>query len=238
VVPGLNNIISFGASLAKNFMALRCAAEACRLYQGGNQWSAWSAYISFFRHVAKLDLDYSKWDCWEQLTLHSGWRFVHPEFCIICDRPEVLLVDEQNRPHCDTGPFCRWRDGSAVYSVHGVRVPADVIEDRSSITVARIQAETNAEVRRVMIDRYGPSRYATDSGAKEIQRDDYGRLLRTEVPGDEPIVLVEVVNSTAEPDGSFKNYQLRVPPGTKTAREGVAWSFGKTEAEYEPLVET
>jgi hypothetical protein len=49
---------------------------------------------------------------------------------------------------------------------------------------------------------------------------------------------VHVVNSTPEPDGTYNNYFLRVPPETKTAREGVAWTFGLTADEYDPLKET
>ena len=55
---------------------------------------------------------------------------------------------------------------------------------------------------------------------------------------DEPMVMVEVRNSTPEPDGSRKTYFLRVPPRTQTAREGVAWTFGLTADEYVPAVET
>lgn len=194
--------------------------------------------MSFFRHVAQLNIDWSKWDCWEQLSEHSGYRFVHEDFCIFCDRPELLLVDAENRPHNDTGPFCRWRDGCALYAVHGVRVPAWIIEAPQTITVAKIEAEPNAEVRRVMIDRYGPSRYMSDSGAKEMHRDDYGVLYRKEVPGDEPMVMVDLVNSTPEPDGSFKKYMIRVDPKVRTAREAVAWTFEKAEAEYEPAIQT
>ncbi len=50
--------------------------------------------------------------------------------------------------------------------------------------------------------------------------------------------MVEVVNSTPEPDGSHRTYWLRVPPSTRTAREGVAWTFGLDSAAYEPLVQT
>ena len=42
----------------------------------------------------------------------------------------------------------------------------------------------------------------------------------------------------AEPDGTFRRYWLRVPPNTRTAREGVAWTFGLTAEEYRPLVQT
>jgi hypothetical protein len=37
--------------------------------------------------------------------------------------------------------------------------------------------------------------------------------------------MLEVENSTPEPDGSHKPYFLRVPPEVRTARETLAWTF-------------
>ena len=50
--------------------------------------------------------------------------------------------------------------------------------------------------------------------------------------------MVEVVNSTPEPDGTWKTYFLRVPPTTTTATAAVAWTFGMAEAAYQPSRET
>ena len=50
--------------------------------------------------------------------------------------------------------------------------------------------------------------------------------------------MVRVRNSTPEPDGSHHTYFIAVPPDTKTAHEAVAWTFGLSESEYEPVVET
>ena len=201
---------------------LECVLAAWRMWQDGNQWSAWDSYLTFFRHVAHLPIDYSKYDAWETLALHSGPRIVHPEFCMISDRPTVLTVDNQHRPHGETGPFCRWSDGFALYSWHGTRIPAWIIERPAGITAEKIDAESNAEVRRVMISRYGSARYIQDSGAELVHSlpDNYyvrglqgARLFRKSRPGDTDIVMVAVKNSTPEPDGSVKDYFLRVEPG-------------------------
>jgi len=229
-----------------------CVSLAYRMWAGGNQWSGWVAFLSFFRHVAKLPIDYSKWQHWETLAERSGPRVLHADFAMISDRPEVLTVDAQRRPHSDTGPFCRWRDGSALYAVHGVRVPWDVIERPESITVARIEAEQNAEVRRVMVERYGLPRYIRDSGAERLHSDECGTLWRKEQPDDEPIVTVEVLNSTPEPDGSVRTYFLRCHPELRpmlggerlgeaqamTARNAVASTFGLRGSQYRPQRET
>jgi hypothetical protein len=230
---------------------LMCAEKAYRLWSGGNQWSGWVAFISFFRYIVRLPIDYSNWEPYEVLAA-AGPRVVHKDFCLIAERPSELHIDHMNRPHCDDGPFCRWRDGSALYAVHGVRVPAWVVEHPDRITVSKIESETNIEVRRVMIERYGHAKYLMDSGAREIHRDDFGVLYRKDVADDEPIVMVKVCNSTPESDGSYKDYFLRVNPELRplgldntmgepqplTAHNAVAITFGLRGDEYAPEVET
>jgi hypothetical protein len=125
-----------------------------------------------------------------------------------------------------------------VWSLHGVRVPQDVVEAPESLAPKRILTEPNAEVRRVMIERFGAERLMREGEAVKVQSDDFGTLWRLELPDDEPIVMVELVNSTAEPDGSFKNYWLRVPPQYRTARGAIAWTFGEERHRYAPAVQT
>lgn len=38
------------------------------------------------------------------------------------------------------------------------------------------------------------------------------RLIKREIPDDEPIVTLDVMNSSPEPDGSFRRYMLRIDP--------------------------
>ena len=219
--------------------AIQCASRSWYMWVGGNQWSSWVAFLSFFRHVVKLDLnEYEKFKFYEDACIHGGPRIMHQDFCMISDRPEILLVDEQNRPHCDTGPFCKWRDGFSLYAIHGVRVPQYVVETPALIEIKDIENENNLEVKRVMIDRYGSDRYMQDSGAQLVQSDRYGELYVKPIQGDETITMVKVINSTPEPDGTNKIYWLRVPPNTPTAHAGVAWSFGLDVDQYNPMKET
>jgi len=140
--------------------------------------------------------------------------------------------------HCEDGASLGYPDGFSVYAIHGVHVPRKVVLSPRSLTVEEIEAEGNVEVRRVMIERYGPERYLLDSGAEEIHRDDFGILYRKDFPEDQSLVMVKVVNATPEPDGSFKDYFLRVPPEMERARQAVAWTFGKGEHEYFPAQQT
>jgi hypothetical protein len=145
--------------LGVGLFGLKCVSYAWRFAQCGNQWSAYESFLSFFQDVVKLPIDYSKYQPWRNLAEHSGYRFVHADFCIICDRPEVLLVDEFNRPHCEDGPFCRYTDGFSMYAWHGIRVPQWIIESPELITVSDIDNESDQEIRRVMIEIKGMDWY-------------------------------------------------------------------------------
>jgi hypothetical protein len=211
---------------------VKCTALAYRLRQGGNQWAGWPAAAEWYREVAQLPIDWSVWMPWVTLAEHSGPRYVHDKFCVISDFPEVLKVDNANRPHCATGPFCRWRDGFALYAWHGIRVPAWIIEHPERVTIAGINAETNAEIRRVMIDRYGYERYLQESGAVEISADvdEGGEVMRLfTMPADDdtgrPMRCLLVANSTPDPDDSRRRYVIRVPPTCKDVWTARNWTF-------------
>ena len=73
---------------------------------------------------------------------------------------------------------------------------------------------------------YGQERFLTETNTVEVHRDDFGILYKKEFENDEPLMMVKVVNSTPEPDGSFKDYYIRVDPnaygGLKTAKAAVS----------------
>lgn len=165
-----------------------------------------------------------------------GWVTFFEEICIVCRKPTVYFEAE----HCDilggnisllhrmSGPAIDYgkNDKSNVYAIGGVVVDPYVVENPEKITVADIEKESNAEVRRVKIDQYGQSLYLQDSGAEVVSEDDFGTLYRKDLGNDEPLMMVKVVNSTQEPDGTFKDYFIRVDPnaygGLKTARQAIA----------------
>jgi len=168
----------------------------------------------------------------------AGWWWPYERVALVSERPAELYRDEAGRLDRGDGPALAYADGFALHAWRGMPVPDGFLTGLGGLTPERIRAEENAELRRVMLEHYGYDRYLADSGAEPLHRDETGVLWRILLPDDEPVVMVEVVNSTAEPDGTFRTYWLRVPPGTRTARAGVAWTFGLTEAEYRPQRET
>jgi hypothetical protein len=213
----------------------KCAAEAWRMYQGGNFWSGWTAFLSFFRHVAKLDIDYSKFDYWEKATIHGSWRIMHPEFCIVSDRPRVLKVDEQNRPHCETGPYCQWSDGMGLYAWHGVRIPEYWITHRHLLTAKDAISWENTEQRRAACEIVGWENILKELNAKTIQKDDdpqIGELLEVEIPDIGKEKFLRVVCGTG------RTFAMPVPPDMKTALQANAWTYGLDAKDYHPEIRT
>ncbi|MCC7372593.1 MAG: hypothetical protein IT306_29535 [Chloroflexi bacterium] len=177
------------------------------------------------------------------------WWWPHRDFIMVSERPHTIRTEQiaprgwgSHRLHSEDGPAVGW-EGWGVYAWHGVRVPAQVITAPHSLTVEQINAEPNAEVRRVMVERYGAERYLRASHAAQVHADTDGlghprTLWRLPQADDEPLVMVEVANSTPEPDGSRKRYMLRVPPSMRTCQEAVAWTFGVEPEQYRLAVET
>jgi hypothetical protein len=174
-----------------------------------------------------------------ELAQSAGWAQPCEKICWVSERPSALQRDDLGRLHSLTGPAIVYPDGWSIHAVHGVRVPREVVEDANWITVQRIEAEPNSEIRRVMVLKYGAARYLQESGAKLVNESKRGKLWRKDRKGDNPLVMVEVQNSTPEPDGSRKTYFQRVPPHIKTAAAAVAWRFGfETVRDYRPAIET
>jgi hypothetical protein len=212
----------------------------------GQHDAAWIAFYNFFREVCGLREQTERLEGLRLICQNAGWFLPHAKICWISERPSVLKRDDRGRLHCEDGPAVGYPDRWCIYAWHGVRVSQQVIERPQELTVAQIQKEENAEVRRVMIDRYGQARYLLDAGAKKIAEDEFGELYNVEVPGDEPLVMIKVLNSTPEPDGSSKPYFLRVHPQLRpmlggseigapqklTPLNAVASTFGLTGKEY------
>ena len=204
------------------------------------------AFYNYFFEVLSLKSQTEKLFGLWNLAESGGWALPHANICWVSERHNILERDERGQLHNLVGPACAYPDGWAIYAVHGVRVPSFIIEKPQKITTKTIDAEPNAEIRRVMIDRYkngqeinGAAAYIRDTGGTRLDHDEsFGTLWKRDVSNDEPIVMLQVINSTREKDGSFKHYWLRVPPTITKAHEAAAWTFNMPAKDYAPQIET
>jgi hypothetical protein len=123
----------------------------------------------------------------------------------------------------------RWR---------GVAVSERIAFHPETLTVEEILSESNAEVRRVMLERVGFEWFFDRAGTEVLDQDrDPGgerRLLRVPLPGDEPLVCLSVYCPS-----TGRRYVLRVPPAIASCRQAAAWMAGFDDPDdYRPVIET
>lgn len=166
----------------------------------------------------------------------AGWIVPHEHVCWISGRPSILRTDAQGRLHCCDGPALRYADGWCAYAWKGVEVPAWTIEHPERITAGRIRDTFDPVLRNSMIEIMTPQRFIESGAVARVAEDETGILWRKFWSFRGVTIgswsAVEVVNGTAESDGSRKHYFLRVPSRMRSAREAVAWTYGMTAEQY------
>jgi len=98
----------------------------------------------------------------------------------------------------------------------------------------------NLELRRAIIEKVGYAHFEKNASVISITNKGTSKeriLLIVNVPNDENIVFIKVLDGTIK--GDIRNtYYIRVPPNMKNADEAVAWTFGMSKNEYQPSEET
>jgi hypothetical protein len=208
------------------------------------------AFYDYAREVLGLAEDTKTmaglWEC----ARSFGWWAPYENVAVIQEKPRVIRLDNRGRLHRHDGKAVEYSDGWGLYAWHGTIIPlkqAKIIDNPQEITLQDVDHEKNAEIRRVMIERRGAEWYVRESKAEVLDRcpPDHkvvglrdARLLRRPLEDDEPIVMLDLLNSTREPDGSTKRYMQRVPPTMKTCLEAHAWLNSKRTAKYQPVAES
>ena len=190
-------------------------------YFGGNLWCWYASLSSYMREVLAVETEHGA--AWEELCQSVCYWWALRGFALASDRPTELHRDDQGRLHNETGPSIAWSDGFALYHLHGVGVPSWIVTNPERITVATIDAEGNAEVRRLMTERFpgGVSEYLHQTGAKVVDFDQVevvrgsGRMM--------PRALLRDRHSNQfleGTDGSTdRSYFMSVDPNASTCKE-------------------
>lgn len=208
---------------------LRCGA--------GTLLAAWCAYVSFLRDVVGWHHERLKlFSHDEALTRSCGWLWMHPEVCVIGDRPRELHIDTEGRPHSEHGPAIRWADGWRLYAWRGTRVPSQWIEHPESLNPQQALRWPNIEQRRAACEFLGWERILAELRGLTIDADgdpEIGELIEVSVPdiGRARFLRVRC--------GTGRSFALPVPLSVATAIEANAWTYGFDSREFtKPEVRT
>ena len=216
----------------------------------GQHDSHWLAFYDFFRLACHMKDEVSPLLGHMKVAQNAGWWLPCREVCFISERPNRLELDAERRLHSTTGPALQFPDGFGVYVVHGVRVPAQVVEAPETLDPSSILKERNAEVQRVMLSMFGEAKFINAVAAQPIAADRFGAIFRIHFPEsrDEDLWKVRVTDPS-----TGRVYWLGFDPNAyhrdtrKYPQAAVAstWRYGPDNVlvfehwqDYEPEVET
>jgi hypothetical protein len=195
-------------------------------------WAAASDALWAYRSPTHVKLLVNPWSVLREAFAAGTFLFrIHYGIHVIL-RPRAWL-DPERRLHHDDGPAVFCPDGTGLYFWHGVRVPSEVVLSPEKLQPKRILSEANAEIRRVMLERYGMDRLVREVG-EVIHMSREGVLYELRVPEErEARVMVEV-----QCPSSGRKYFLRVPPHIRRVHEAIAWTFSLRSPAYWPVQES
>ena len=209
-----------------------------RWTDGGNLWVWRKVRLGFFREVAQLPIDWTKWIPYEEAARHAGPRFHRANFAIVSDRSTAFCQDDRNRLHCEDGPALAWRDGIKLYYWHGTKVSQCLIEDPESYSREEIMAEPNSEVVRALAERMGWDAFLERVGATVVDRgvDEHTELAYELLAldhkfGDKQPKLLRM-QSPVEHDGSQPRYAETIPSEIATWQAARAWKFPRPDGSW------
>ena len=164
-----------------------------------------------------------------------GWWAPYKNTVIFQDRPELIKFDEEKRLHCENGPAIKYRDGFSVYSWHGVRIPQEWVENKSTLTAKTALTWENVEQRRAACEIVGWAKILRELNAKTIDNNPnpfVGELIEVDLPdiGKEKFLRVKC--------GTEREFALPVPPEMQRASQAQAWLNWTTEDMYLPQLRT
>ena len=119
--------------------------------------------------------------------------------------------------HCEDGPVIEYADGVKIYVIEGHVLNEQIVMAPETLTLEQIDKEENAETKRIMINRYGVSKYMLETEAKQIDVD------QLNLEGSSMRTLMEDKHGNRwliGTDGSTgRVYHMSVPNNVSTCRE-------------------
>ncbi len=169
--------------------------------------------------------------------------------------PPVRYLEEDDRLHSTGGSAVEWPDGTKLFCLRGVPIPSLLYKKWQSgkLKPQALLQERNQSVMSVLLEQMDLAELLTADGvvAQVLDHDERWGTLRTLSWGPNAsfgrvmMTVVEVVNRSPEPDGSFRHYWLQVDtncrpilkvgfgqPQALTALNAVASTFAMTGEKY------
>lgn len=157
------------------------------------------------------------------LALNAWWTWFGEKLALCCEAPVVQRRDERSRLHAEDGPAVVFGDGVSIYALEGYDVARRAVMEPDTLTVDEIDAEANADLRRILTARFGYGRYLSETGAEVVHMDMVDVVRGNPAFGTMPRALLRDRRSRmwlVGTDGSTRRvYYMRVPDVVTTCAE-------------------
>lgn len=184
-----------------------------------NNWylsTWWSSYAGYYEGAAILGVEFDK----ELLSLFTDWCkhcfFVCGPIPTISRCP-IEIHWQDDVLHNVEGPSVEFRDGWGIWTIEGVPVNEQIVMRPETQTIQQIHEETDEEVRRIRIDRFGWDRYLADSNSTLVderfnERDAQVEKLYKTPFGDKRLFVTD--------PSTGRKYAMKVDKDVKTCEAG------------------
>jgi hypothetical protein len=167
-----------------------------------------------------------QWNILKTVYEQCGWIFISEGVCYICDRPTKLKLDDEYRPHAEGEAAIKYSDGTKIYAYHGALLPEQYGQTLPIQWQAQwLLQETNAELRRALIQGIGYDRLCQDLDAIELDTWEEYTLLKVKDSID--VEDLHLLKMTCPSTGHI--HAMRVPPKITSAREAIKWMNWDTD---------
>jgi len=183
--------------------------------------AGWLSYYDFMLEVLDIE-ECRRLEGLIGLAKNCGWWSPYDTCVIFQHRHSELHTDENFRLHNEFGAAVKYRDGYSVWAINGVLLNEKIVMNPETLTVQEINSETNQDVRSIMINRFGWTRYLKESNAQLIDS------RHNEIEGTKEALYKSPIGGTRLivtcPTGRI--FSLGVEDGIKNCEEAQVWLGG------------
>lgn len=137
-------------------------------YLDGQFFSYYIAWVKYMEYLGVKDIsDYSIIE--DQLEF--GLIYPIDNYCIFTEKFRFVRFDKDHKLHCEFGPAIEYDDGTKIWSLNGVSVPAWLVETPCyKLDPALFATIDNVEVRREFVRKVGVEQICTKLGSVVIDK--------------------------------------------------------------------
>lgn len=196
---------------------------------GEADWLAW--YTFWKKEVKVKDLDFAT--PYAEILQRCAFVWFYDEESILVRIPFKIHLNDDGELDREDGPAYEEVKGKGLYFINGVPVTEQIVMHPETLTVSEIKNTENAEVRRIMRERFGDGEYLVKTGAKILHLDSVATDALA--PGGKSIQRALMIDDEnmkwlVGSDGSTKRvYYMRVPDSVTTCQEAYTSLSGRSD---------